>query len=161
MADLLTHLATVYVPTRLGVRDPAVRSLVYLGVCLPDLLSRAGMGIRVAGDLTMHDVIHTPAVQLLGALALSQLFVRGLRGPAFGALLFGGLMHLLVDAGKATLGTSGVMWGFPGSLRTGEWDLYLPEDAVYLMAPALLLIVLARRLGRALDAQQKIQDVLL
>ncbi len=151
MADLLTHLATVYVPTRLGVKNPATRSLAYLGVCLPDVLSHAGTRLQRPGGLSFHDVVHTPAFLALAALAASQLFARGLRRTAFAALFLGGLAHLVVDAAKDYLGAGGVMWGFPWTLRRGEWGLFLPEHTVHLMAPALLAIVLARALGRARD----------
>lgn len=152
MADLLTHLATVYVPTRLGVKDPAARSLAYLGVCLPDVLSHSGSGLHgVVGGLSFHDVVHTPAFLALAALAASQLFARGLRWTAFAALFLGGLAHLVVDAAKDYLGTNGVMWAFPWSLRRWEWGLFLPEHTVYFMAPALLAMVLARAIARARD----------
>ncbi len=151
MADLLTHLATVYVPARLGVKDPAVRSLAYLGVCLPDVLSHAGSRLSLPGGLSFHDVVHTPSFLALGALATSQFFARGLRGRAFAALFLGGLVHLVVDAAKDYLGSNGVMWGFPWTLRRWEWGLFLPEHTVYFMAPALLAIVLARAVGRSRD----------
>lgn len=151
VADLLTHLATVYVPTRLGVRDPAARSLAYLGVCLPDLLSRAGIRLGVPGRLSFHDIVHTPAFLVLASAAAAQLFAGGWRIRAFLALLFGGLVHLLVDAGKDTLGLHGVLWGWPWSLQPGEWGLYLPEHTVYFMAPAVLSMVLARTIGRRWD----------
>lgn len=148
MADLLTHLASVYVPTRLGVRDPAVRSLAYLGVCLPDVLSRTGLDIQVRGGLTVHDIVHTPAFLALAAFAASQLFASGLRKSAFLALWMGGLFHLCLDGGKGFQEGIGVLWGFPWSLKRWAWGFYLPEETVYFMAPALLVLVLARTLGR-------------
>jgi hypothetical protein len=151
VADLLTHLATVYVPTRLGVKNPGARSLAYLGVCLPDLLSRAGSWMQRPGTLSFHDVVHTPAFLALTALAASQLFARGLRLTSFLTLFLGGLVHLVVDAAKDYLGSGGVMWAFPWTLRRWEWGLFLPEHTVYFMAPALLAIVLARTVGRARD----------
>jgi hypothetical protein len=151
VADLLTHLATVYVPTRLGVKDPAARSLVYLGVCLPDVVSHAGNWAGVHGSISFHEVVHTPAFVALAALTLSQLFAVGFRRMAFVALLFGGLAHLLLDAGKDYLGTAGLMWGLPWGLGRWEWGFFRPEHTVYFMPPALLAIVLARTVGRLRD----------
>jgi hypothetical protein len=155
VADLLTHLATVYVPTRLGVKDPAARSLVYLGVCLPDVLSHGGSLIGLDRETLFHDIVHTPAFLALAALAASQLFVTGLRRTAFVSLLVGGIAHLLLDAGKDHFGAEGVMWGFPWTLRKWEWGFFHPAYSVYFMAPALLAIVLAREVGRLRDDRRE------
>ena len=154
MADLLTHVAAAYVPSRFVVRDPRVRALACLGACLPDVLTRAGFFVVVPGGTTLHDVLHTPAAAALTSLAIALLVERTLRAKAFAALVFGGLTHLAVDAGKMSFDTGGVMWGFPFTRARWEWGLYVPEHTVYLMAPALLAILLAFALGRRLDARR-------
>ena len=146
MADLLVHFATGFAAGR-PLRDGRLRSIVYVGVCLPDLLYK--LLLYGGGAPTwLCEPTHTPLGLIpwcwLGAL----LFEESWRRRAFWALLAGGWLHLLVDVGKNYMGNGVIMPAFPFSMKTVELGWYHPEDSPLLMLPALALMGAVELLGR-------------
>ena len=140
MADLLTHFATSFAAGR-PLRDGRLRSIFYLGVCLPDLLYK---GLLYAGGAPnwLAEPTHSPLGLVPWCFAGALLFEEPWRKRAFGALLLGSWLHLLVDLGKDYLGAGVILWAFPFSMSRVELAWYRTEDTVLLMVPALLSILL-------------------
>ena len=139
MADLLVHFASAFAAGR-PLRDGRLRAIVYLGVCLPDLLYKSLLYLGGA-PTWLCEPTHSPLGLIPFCYAAALLFEEEWRKRAFGALLAGGCLHLLVDLGKNYMGTGVIVWAFPFSMNAVELGWYYPEDTVYLMAPSLALIV--------------------
>lgn len=147
MADLLVHVGLAYPAVR-ALRDGRLRSLVYVGLCLPDLLYK-GLLYGLGAPTWLCEPTHAPLGLLPFCYALALLFERDWRARAFGAFWGGSLAHVLVDAGKSYLGAGVILWGFPFTMDAWEAGLYAPEDTVLLMPAALALILLSElALGR-------------
>ena len=152
MADLLVHAASAFAAGR-PLRDGRVRSLLYLGVCLPDLLYK-GL-LYVGGAPTwLCEPTHSPLGLVVFCYAAALLFEEDWRKRAFAALLGGAYLHVLVDLGKNYMGSGVILWAFPFSMEAVELGWYYPEDTVYLMLPALGLILLVDGIARALSARR-------
>jgi len=146
MADLLVHFATGFAVGR-PLRDGRLRSIVYVGVCLPDLLFK--LLLYGGGAPTwLCEPTHTPLGLVPWCYLGALLFEESWRRRAFGALLAGSWLHLLVDAGKNYMGNGVIMAAFPFSMKTVELGWYHPEDSPLLMLPALALMVAVEFLGR-------------
>jgi hypothetical protein len=146
MADLLVHVASVAPGAKL-LRDGRLRSLVYVGVCLPDVLYKLllyGFG----APTWLCEPTHTPLGLLPFCYLAALFFEPEWRRRAFGALLAGAWAHLLVDVGKNFLGSGVIPWAFPFSMHTVELSWYAPEETVLLMPAALALIVAVEFLAR-------------
>lgn len=141
MADLLVHVGLAYPAVRL-LRDGRLRSLVYVGLCLPDLLYK-GLHYLMGAPTWLCEPTHAPLGLLPFCYLGAMLFERDWRARAFGALYAGSLAHALVDAGKSYLGSGVILWGFPFTMDAFELGLYAPEDTILLMPVALALIVLS------------------
>jgi len=107
MADLLVHAASAYVAAR-PLRDHRLRSIVYVGVCLPDLLYK---GLLYFGGAPNYlcEPTHSPLGLLPFCYALSLFFEEAWRKRAFGAMLGGAYLHLLFDLGKNYVGSVTLM----------------------------------------------------
>jgi hypothetical protein len=139
MADLLVHIATGFAAGR-PLRDGRLRAILYVGVCLPDLLYKALL--YLAGAPTwLCEPTHAPLGLLPFCYAAALLFEESWRKRAFWALLGGSYLHLLVDLGKNYLGAGVIPWAFPFSMDTVELGWYYPEDTLLLIPPALLLLL--------------------
>ena len=137
MADLLVHFATGFAGGRL-LRDGRSRAILYMGVCFPDFLYKALL--YVAGSTTwVCEPSHTQLGLAVFCYAAALLFEEPWRKRAFGLLLAGSYLHLLIDLGKNYQGMGVILWAFPFSMDAVELGWYYPEETLYFMAPALLL----------------------
>lgn len=146
MADLLVHAASAFVAGR-PLRDGRVRAIVYLGVCLPDLLYK--LLLYSGGAPTwLCEPTHSPLGLVPFCYVGALLFEESWRKRAFWALLGGGWLHLLLDLGKDYMGRGVIPWAFPFSMDTVELGWYRPEESPLLMLPALAAMLLAELAGR-------------
>lgn len=146
MADFLVHFATAYVPAK-GLRDGRLRAILYVGVCLPDLFFKGLLYLGGASTWACEPS-HAPLMLVPLCYAAALLFEENWRARAFGALLAGSILHLLLDFGKSYLGAGVIPWGFPFTMGRAELGWYVPEDTLLLMAPALGLIIVAEAAHR-------------
>jgi len=140
VADLLVHVGIAYPAVR-ALRDGRLRSLLYLGLCLPDLLYK-GMLYGLGAATWLCEPTHSPLGLLPFCYLGAMLFERDWRARAFGAFWAGSLAHLVVDAGKDYLGSGALLWGFPFTMRAWEAGLYAPEETVLFMPFALAIILI-------------------
>ena len=140
MADLLVHFASAFVAAR-PLRDGRLRSIVYVGVCLPDLLYKS-LHYLGGAPTWLCETTHAPLGLAPFCYAAALLFEEEWRKRAFGALLGGAYLHLLFDLAKTYVGSGVIPCAFPFSMETVELGWYAPEDTVYLMLPALGVIAL-------------------
>jgi hypothetical protein len=152
MADLLVHVASAFVVGR-PLRDGRLRSIVYLGVCLPDLLYKTLLYLGNS-PTWLCEPTHAPLGQIPFCYAASLLFEEAWRKRAFVALLGGGWLHLLLDFAKSYMGAGVIPWAFPFSMETAELGWYYPDGSVALMLPALGVIAAVELLCRALKARR-------
>jgi hypothetical protein len=138
MADLLVHFATAYVPGR-ALRDGRLRALLYLGVCLPDLLYK-GFLYLLGAPTWVCEPSHSPLGVVPYCYALALLFEEPWRKRAFGAFVIGSWLHQLVDLGKSYLGSGVILWAFPFSMARAELGWYAPEETLFFMGPAALAV---------------------
>ena len=151
MADLLVHLASA-APAKLGLRDARLRALLWVGVCLPDVLFKAllyGFG----APTWLCEPSHSPLALLPWCYAAALLFEEAWRARAFAALLGGAYLHLLVDLGKDLLGWGVIPWAFPFSMSRVELGWYAPEDSVYGMPVALAVIFVVEAVARWINSK--------
>ncbi len=148
MADLLVHFASAFAAGR-PLRDGRLRSILYVGVCLPDMLYKSLLYLGGA-PTWLCEPTHSPLGLLPWCYAAALLFEESWRKRAFLALLFGSYLHLVFDLAKSYLGSGVIPWAFPFSMRTVELGWYNPEDTVYLMIPSAVLIALVELAGRLL-----------
>ena len=146
MADLLVHAASALVAAQ-PLRDGRVRAIVYLGVCLPDLLYKSLLYLGGAPNY-LCEPTHSPLGLLPFCYVLSLLFEEEWRKRAFGALLGGAYLHLLFDLAKNYVGSGVILWAFPFSMDAVELGWYASEDSIYLMLPALGVIALVEIVSR-------------
>jgi hypothetical protein len=146
MADLLVHAATACLPGQ-ALRDARLRAVLYVGVCLPDLLYKGALYCWGASTW-FCEITHAPLGLVPICYASALLFEEEWRKRAFGALLAGSWLHVLVDLGKNYLGTGVIPWAFPFSMSTVELGWYAPEETVLYMGPALGLILLVELISR-------------
>jgi hypothetical protein len=152
MADLLVHFASGFAVGR-PLRDGRLRSILYVGVCLPDLLFKTLLYLGNA-PTWLCEPTHTPLGQIPWCYAAALLFEEAWRKRAFVALLAGGWLHLLIDLGKSYMGSGVIAWAYPFSMQTAELGWYYPEQSVTLMLPSLGVIVITELLCRALSARR-------
>ena len=138
MADLLVHFATAFAPGQV-LRDGRLRSVLYLGVCLPDLLLKAlvHLGGARAG---LGEPTHSPLGLVPWCYVAALLFEEDWRPRAFGALLAGSWLHLLIDAAKDSMGQGTIAWAFPFTLDRAGFALYGPDDTATLLAGSIVAV---------------------
>jgi hypothetical protein len=149
VADLLVHFASAFAAGR-PLRDGRLRAILYLGVCLPDLLYK-GLLYLGGADNWLCEPTHSPLGLIVYCYAASLLFEEDWRRRAFGALLGGAGLHVLFDLGKNYLGSGVILWAFPFSMERIELGWYGNEDSIYFMLPALGVILLTEIAGRMLS----------
>jgi hypothetical protein len=153
MADLLVHAATAFAPGRF-LRDDRVRAVLYVGVCLPDVLYKTLH--RLFGAPTwLCEPTHAPLGVAAWCWLLALLFEEAWRRRAFGALVAGSWLHLLVDLGKDYMGQGVILWAFPFSMDRVELGWYAPEDTVVLMVPAASLILATEAAARLTSRRRR------
>jgi hypothetical protein len=149
MADLLVHFASGFAVGR-PLRDGRVRSILYLGVCLPDLIFK--LLLFCGGAPTwLCEPTHTPLGVIPYCYVGALLFEEAWRRRAFVALVGGSWLHLLLDAGKNYMGHGVIAWAFPFSMDTVEWGWYYPEQSLLLWVPSLALIGATEAVARFRD----------
>ncbi|HXX92744.1 MAG TPA: hypothetical protein VEN81_03870 [Planctomycetota bacterium] len=114
MPNLLFQFAAAFAVGQ-GLRDGRLRSVLYAGVCLPEILHQGFLllaGTSAWFCLPLHSPLGMVPWCYLGAL----LFEAGWRPRAFGALLAGSWIHLLVEGIHDSWGEGGVLWAFPVTL---------------------------------------------
>ena len=135
MPDLAIHLAAASVARR-ALPGGAARMGLLLGTCLPDVAYKGlYLALHVPRDHAI--VADTPVGVILLSYVACFLFVEEERRAAFGGLVAGSLLHLLLDALKAHLGMGGILVGLPLSLRPLGFEAYSPEQSVYLVLPVV------------------------
>ena len=139
MADLLVHAASMAPGARL-LRDGRIRALLFVGVCLPDLLYKTLLYVFGA-PTWLCEPTHSPLGVLAWCWLLALLFEPEWRTRAFWALAAGCWLHQLVDLGKNYLGSGVILWAFPFSNDAVELGWYTNDDTL-LFAPFALLILL-------------------
>jgi len=145
VADLLVHFASGFAAGR-PLRDGRLRAILYLGVCLPDLLYKGLLYLGGAPNW-LCEPTHSPLGLVLFCYAAAMLFEEEWRKRAFAALLAGAYLHVLFDLGKNYLGAGVILWAFPFSMETVELGWYYPEDTIAFMLPALGVILLVELVG--------------
>jgi hypothetical protein len=138
MADLLVHFASGFAAGR-PLRDGRLRSILYVGVCLPDLLYKTLLYLGHA-PTWLCEPTHSPLGLVPFCYVGALLFEESWRRRAFVALLAGSWLHLLVDLGKNYMGQGVIPWAFPFSMKTVELGWYYPEQSLSLWLPSLALI---------------------
>lgn len=150
MADWLLHYATGRVAT-IPARGAVLRECLLLGAVLPDVPAKLlDVGAKAAWVLFRADdafewtavASHAPLVWTAIAYGLAHLFREPLRPAAFGGLLVGGWLHILVDLGKGTMGHGAVMLGFPFSRAWQDLGWYHYEDTLRFAPWALGTVLL-------------------
>jgi hypothetical protein len=147
MADALVHVASAAV-AGLPLRDPRVRALLYVGVCLPDILYKSLLYLFGAPTWVCEPT-HSPLGLVPWCFAAALLFEERWRARAFGALLGGSWLHLLADLGKDYLGTGVIPWAFPFSMDLVELGLYAPDEMAGMLLPAAAALAAALLISRA------------
>ena len=154
MPDLAVHLAAAAVARR-ALPGRAARMGLLLGTCLPDIAYK-GLNVVLQVPRDYAVVADTPVGALLLCFLVCFLFVEEERRAAFGGLVAGSLLHLLLDSFKAHLGTGGILVGLPVAWRPLGFEAYSPEQSVYAMAPAVGVALgiewIARRRGTSRPA---------
>ena len=146
MADLLVHFASAFATGR-PLKDGRVRSIFYVGVCLPDLIFK--VLLYCGGAPTwLCEPTHTPLGLIPYCYVGALLFEETWRRRAFFALLAGGWLHLLLDVGKNYMGHGVIAWAFPFSINTVELGWYYPEQSPLLWLPSLAVIGGVELMGR-------------
>ncbi len=139
MPDLLVHFATAFAPGQ-ALRDGRLRAVLYLGVCVPDLVYK-GLLYVCGAPTWLCEPSHSPLGLIPICYAAALLFEEEWRPRAFGALLAGSWIHLLADAGKDYMRTGVIPWAFPFSMTRVEFGWYGQEDTGLLMLASLVAIV--------------------
>lgn len=145
MSDLLVHYAVGHVGGKV-TSSRATAVLFILGNFLPDIVYKTFL-VATNSDTWFCEPSHAPLPLIMICLIVSQLFEESFRPRAFWALLLGSYAHIFVDAFKTYMGHGVIMWAFPFSTDRFEFGLYQPEDSVYLMGPALGLILIVEGIG--------------
>lgn len=139
MTELAVPLA-VAVALAQGVRDARWRALVYVGVCLPDLL-RGLLDLQGASPPSLAHPLHSPLGLAAWCAAVALLFEEDWRARAFAALLAGGGLHLALDALSAPPGSDrGILWALPFSFERLELG-WLPESRPWVLRTAAAVIL--------------------
>jgi hypothetical protein len=153
--DLVTHMALgiflrrPYESLRPSADDAAGRTMFYLGILLPDLLTRPWYILFPS----IHDwvfALHTPAGMLAVSGLLASRFEKSFRSTAFRFLIAGGLLHFLLDGFQKQVSVNH-FWLFPFSYANCGIGLFWPGDAVALAplwAGLAILLEIGLRLGR-------------
>lgn len=153
MADFLVHVAAAYLPARPLLRDARVRAVLYAGAILPDLLYK-GLLYLFEAPTWLCEPTHSPLALLAIAYAAALLFEESFRARAFGALVAGSWLHVLLDMGKDYMGRGVIPWAFPFSMDLLEFGAYGNEHTPHFIAPALALLVLGELLGRLRESRR-------
>ncbi len=138
MPDLVTHTASAYFFMR-SRRFRTVRLFFYIGVLLPDLLSRPFHILNPKWQpFTL--AVHTPVFMFVFCLLFAELFSPPLRREVRLYTFAGSLLHFGLDLLQRHIG-SGYFWLYPFSWNSFEWGLFGPEASVSFV-PLWIIIIL-------------------
>jgi hypothetical protein len=146
MPDLITHAAIAHLARRpFEFRNPSanpvpLRILFYIGVMLPDLMSRPWYILFPA----LHDWViafHTPFGMLVACAFASLLFERRLRKRAFGWLFLGTILHFITDCLQKQV-TGNNFWLFPLSWKNFGVGLFWAGEAIPFVPVWIALVLL-------------------
>jgi hypothetical protein len=140
MTDLLVHFATAFASGQ-ALRDGRLRAVLYLGVCLPEILHQGLLFLGGASPWVRLPV-HSPLGLLPWCFAAALLFEEEWRARAFGALLAGSWLHLLVEAGRDSMGEGEIAWAFPFTMERVGFALYRPQDTGTMILAAAVVIAI-------------------
>ena len=147
MADLLVHAASA-APAARFLKDGRVRALLWVGVCLPDLLYKTLLYVFGA-PTWLCEPTHSPLGVLPWCWLIALLFEPEWRTRSFWALAAGSWLHQLVDLGKDYLGSGVILWAFPFSGDAVELGWYTNDQALWMAPFALLVLALFRKSPRS------------
>ncbi|MBN1420487.1 MAG: hypothetical protein JXP34_17040 [Planctomycetes bacterium] len=151
MPDGLFHVAAADLAGRCRSRH---LPHLLLGAILPDILSRPLARVIPYRYAMASDVLHTPVVTGLIAIAYLLIFVReDPRRAAGRALALGLVSHYLLDALQTQMADV-YFWFFPFSWASGGIDLFWPEESL-LGIPFLLAAIAVIRGGRTLARRRR------
>jgi hypothetical protein len=144
MPDLVTHIAVAHLLKRpFEIRNPSkdhapLRTIFYLGVMLPDLMSRPWYILfPPVKDWVL--AFHTPLGMLLTCALLAMFFEKPIRKKVFYFLIFGTMLHFAMDCLQKQV-TGNNFWLFPFSYRNFGFGLFWAGDAVAFV-PAWIALV--------------------
>lgn len=140
MADLVTHYLTARIPS--ARLDRPIQAAFVAGVVLPDGICKL-LDIVLGSAHRFEVPSHTIVGMALYAYIFSYFFEERLRGRAWLALWGGGLLHVLVDLCKDTMGSAPSAWClYPFTSRSVEFALYDPLDWVWTIPVAAAIVAL-------------------
>ena len=146
MADLLVHYAIGYSGGKL-LKDRRTRVMFYIGNFLPDLVFKTFLFI--SNSPTWYcEPSHSPLILIVICFLIAHLFEEEIRKGIFWSLLAGSYLHILIDSFKSYMGQGVILWAFPFSMDRFEFGLYNPDETIYLMLPAIILIVIVELSAR-------------
>ncbi len=150
MADLVTHYLTARIPTSRLERP--IQAAWIAGVLLPDVVCKLYdvlLGSPGRFEVPSHMVVGSALYAYLASFA----FEERIRGRAWLALWGGGLLHILVDLFKDTMGSAPSAWCLhPFTSGSVEFAVYDPLDWVWTI-PVAALVLLAWEWRRARDVR--------
>ncbi|MBN2103738.1 hypothetical protein JW835_06835 [bacterium] len=145
MPDLITHMAfshliiRVYELLKKQMHFSPFRTLFYIGVILPDILTRPGY-ILFSGTYDWTVALHTPMGAMMVCCILSFLFEKAIRKRAFLYLTFGALSHFILDALQKQLIYNNY-WFFPFSWKSVGWGI-AGAGTILEWIPVWLIVIL-------------------
>lgn len=140
MPDAVAHLVTARLAA-LPVKRPDLRSLLYVGVLWPDILSKGTQSVLRAPpgfDAPSHSFVGLA----VSCLAFALLFAPGRRREAFLMLMGGSVLHLALDLLKDYGVAPGLLLFHPFSTRGFSLGLFRSENAALLIPGALAMLAL-------------------
>jgi hypothetical protein len=146
MPDLITHAAVAHLIKRpFEFRNPSgkhapARTAFYLGVMLPDLLSRPLYILFPP----VHDWViafHTPFGMLLASAIVALFFARAIRKKIFGWLFAGTVLHFAMDCLQKQV-TGNNFWLFPFSWKNYGFGIFWAGDVIPFIPVWIALVLL-------------------
>ena len=166
MPDLMTHLAATHLLRRAWERtrgndfSPRQYASLYVGGCLPDLVSRMPgvvtgflytfgyITLDTAGKCgNIWECLHAPVSTTIAAYLLAMLLPVTERAYYFLLMVVACALHYLMDALQTTLGDTGEAWLFPFSWNTWHLNLFWPDQTI-LALPWLGVLIVVLELFR-------------
>jgi len=139
MPDLVTHFTSAYI-LKIPRRWSQFCVAFYIGVFLPDLLSRPLLILLPQWDRGIISV-HTPAVTAVFCLLIAQFFDENIRSGVRTNLLLGAMLHFCLDFLQIQIIES-YFWFFPFSWKTFDFGLIGPEESLKLVPFWIALVIL-------------------
>jgi len=137
MPDLLTHTASAWILTRF-LNAAEKRALLYVGVILPDIVSRPFYIIWP--ELYFYTLaVHTPVFMLIFLFFTSEFFEQKSSARLF--LGIGVFLHFIFDAMQKHL-LDGYYWLFPFSWWSYSGGFFWPNQALNFVPVWMSMIII-------------------